>query len=94
MRETKGRAYDVLNKINAYMKEYTDVLDKPRRKYMRDMILGSIRSNSLILSQIAQKVQQITDKCSNSHQTEKRMSYNLNSEKWSIMVMRNRHYWK
>ena len=92
MREAKARAYDVLKKINEYMKEYTDVLDKPRRKYMRDMIHGSIRSNSLILSQIAQKVQQITDKCSNSHQTEKRMSYNLNSEKWSIMGMRNIHY--
>ncbi len=92
MREPKARAYDVLNKLDEYMQEYTPVLDKPRRKYMRDMVLGSIRSNSLILSQIAQKVQQITDKCSNSHQTEKRMSYNLNSEKWSIMGMRNIHY--
>jgi len=92
MKEAKARAYDVLNKINEYMKDYTDVLDKPRRKYMRDMILGSIRSNSLILSQIAQKVQQITDKCANSHQTEKRLSYNLNSEKWSIMEMRGIHY--
>ncbi len=54
MREAKARAYDVLGKISEYMKEYADVLDKPRRKYMRDMILGSIRSNSLILSQMAQ----------------------------------------
>jgi hypothetical protein len=45
MREPKARAYDVLNKINNYMQEYTNILDKPRRKYMRDMILGSIRSN-------------------------------------------------
>lgn len=92
MKEVKARAYDVLNKINEYMMEYGDVLDKPRRKYMRDMILGAIRSNSLILSRIAQKVQQITDKCANSHQTEKRLSYNLNSEKWSIMGMRGKHY--
>ena len=92
MREPKARAYDILDKINEYMREYTDVLDKPRRKYMRDMILGSIRSNSLILSQIAQKVQQITDKCANSHQTEKRLSYNLNSEKWSIIGMCDKHY--
>jgi hypothetical protein len=92
MKEAKARAYEVLGKINTYVKEYGDVLDKPRRKYMRDMILGSIRSNTLILSQIAQKVQQITDKCSNSHQTEKRLSYNLNSEKWSIMEMRDIHY--
>ena len=92
MREPKARAYDVLKKINEYMEEYSDILDKPRRKYMRDMILGSIRSNSLILSQIAQKIQQITDNCSNSHQTEKRLSYNLNSEKWSIIGMRNKHY--
>jgi len=92
MREPKARAYDVLSKINEYIWEYADVLDKPRRKYMRDMILGSIRSHSLILSQIAQKVQQITDRCSNSHQTEKRMSYNLNSGKWSILGMRNKHY--
>ena len=92
MREPRARAYDVLSKINEYMSEYTDVLDKPRRKYMRDMILGSIRSHSLILSHIAQKVQQITDKCSNSHQTEKRLSYNLNSERWSILEMRDKHY--
>ena len=102
MREPRARAYDVLSKINEYMREYADVLDKPRRKYMRDMILGIIRSHSLILSHIAQKVQQITDKCSNSHQTEKRLSYNLNSEnmcsgyrfarKWSIVGMRGIHY--
>jgi len=92
MKEVKARAYEVLNKINEYMREYGDVLDKPRRKYMRDMILGAIRSNSLILSQIAQKVQQITDKCANSHQTEKRLSYNLNSRKWSIMGMRGIHH--
>jgi len=92
MREPKARAYVVLSKINEYMKGYKDILDKPRRKYMRDMILGSIRSHSLILSQIGQKVQQITDKCANSHQTEKRLSYNLNSKKWSIMEMRNKYY--
>lgn len=92
MKEPKARAYDILGKLDEYMLEYTDVLDKPRRKYMRDMILGSIRSHSLILSQIAQKIQKITDRCANSHQTEKRLSYNLNSERWSIMAMRGIHY--
>jgi len=92
MKEPKARAYDILGKIDEYMMEYIDVLDKPRRKYIRDMILGSIRSHSLILSQIAQKIQKITDVCANSHQTEKRLSYNLNSQRWSIMGMRGKHY--
>lgn len=92
MKNPKARTYDVLKKIDEYIMGYSDVLDKPRRKYMRDMVLGSIRSNSLILSHIAQKVQQITDKCANSHQTEKRLSYNLNSGKWSIIDMRDVYY--
>lgn len=53
MRELRGRAYDILQKIEGYVKTYEGVLDKPRRKYMRDMVLGTIRSKSLILSQIA-----------------------------------------
>jgi len=92
MRDIKCRAYDILHKIDNYVKNYEYELDKPRRKYMRDMILGTIRSGSLILSQIAQKTQGITDRCENSHQTEKRLSYNLNNEKWSILGMRDIHY--
>ena len=92
MRDIKGRAYDILHKIDTYVKTYSGELDKPRRKYMRDMILGTIRSGSLILSQISQKTQGITDRCKNSHQTEKRLLYNLNSDKWSILGMRDIHY--
>jgi hypothetical protein len=92
MREIRARAYDIPHKIDTYVKSYEDVLDKPRSKYIRDMTLGVIRGKSLILSQIAQKIQGITDNCSNSHQTEKRLSYNLNSEKWSIAEMRDTHY--
>ena len=92
MKEIRDRAYDILHKIDSYVKSYEGVLDKPRSKYMRDMTLGIIRGKSLILSQIAQKIQGITDKCQNSHQTEKRLSYNLNSERWSIAEMRDAHY--
>ena len=92
MKDIRARAYDILRKIDAYVKRYDGELDKPRRKYMRDMILGTIRSGSLILSQIAQKIQGVTDRCENSHQTEKRLSYNLNSVKWSILGMRGIHY--
>ena len=92
MREIRERAYDILHQIDSYVKTYEDVLDKPRRKYMRDMTLGTIRSKSLILSQIAQKIRGITDRCKNSHQTEKRLSYNLNSPEWTIQEMRDIHY--
>jgi hypothetical protein len=92
IRNIRTRAYDILHKIDTYVKTYNAELDKPRRKYMRDMILGTIRSGSLILSQIAQKIHGITDRCRNSHQTEKRLSYNLNSSKWGILGMRNIHY--
>jgi len=91
MRDIRARAYDILHKIDTYVKTYSE-LDKPRRKYMRDMILGTIRSGSLTLSQIAQKIQGVTDRCENSHQTGKRLSYNLNSAKWSIQGMWDIHY--
>jgi len=70
MRDIKGRAYDILHKIDAYVKTYSGELDNPRRKYMRDMILGTIRSSSLILSQIGQKTQGIIDRCKNSRDTD------------------------
>jgi len=73
MREIRERAYDILHEIDSYVKTYAGVLDKPRHKYIRDMTLGTIRSKSLILSQIAQKIRGITDRCKNSHQTEKRL---------------------
>jgi len=89
MREIRERAYDILHEIDSYVKTYAGVLDKPRHKYIRDMTLGTIRSKSLILSQIAQKIRGITDRCKNSHQTEKRLSYNLNSPEWTIQEMRD-----
>ena len=93
MRERKDRAYDILQKANMYVKtRYGNMLDKPRQKYMRDMILGTICSKSLILSQISQKIQGVTDTCQNSHQTEKRLSHNLNSQKWGREQMRVQHY--
>ena len=67
--ERKERAYAIVQKANEYVKtRYGNLLDKPRRKYMRDMILGTICSKSLILAQIAQKIHAVTDTCQNSHQ--------------------------
>lgn len=93
MKSRRDRAYDIVQKANGYVKtRYGNILDKPRQKYMRDMILGTICSKSLILAQIAQEIQGVTDKCQNSHQTEKRLSYNLNSRKWTREQMRVQHY--
>ncbi len=76
----------ILQKLQTFVNRFSSV-DKPRRKWLCDMISGMIKSKSVILSQIAHELSDTTDK----HHTEKRLDYNLRCESWEISDLQQSH---
>ena len=62
-------------------------LHRPQRKWIRDMILGIYRSESLMLSEIGRKL----DEDTRLIHTEKRFSRNLNSDRLDDKDLLRRH---
>lgn len=77
----------ILQQLQRFVNRFSDSVDKPRRKWLCDMITGMIKSKSVILSQIAHELSDTTDK----HHTEKRLDYNLRSERWDIIDFEQSH---
>lgn len=67
----------VRDRFEGFVQSYLALLDKPRRKFFREMLYGILTSGSLMLTEIGRKLE---DGTSDLFYTVKRLSSNLNSE--------------
>lgn len=78
----------VRDRFEGFAQSYLALLDKPRRKFFREMLYGILTSGSLMLTEIGRRLE---DGTSDLFYTVKRLSNNLNSEVFDRVAIEAEH---
>jgi hypothetical protein len=78
----------ILNYLSTFLKKLSHGYDKPRRRLIRDVIVGILMSASVKISLM---VKYIEDNCQSLRSREKRISRQLMSLRWDEDVLIRNH---
>lgn len=78
----------IRDRFEGFLRPYVSLLDKPRQKFLREMLYGILTSGSLMLTEIGRKLE---DGTSDLFYTAKRLSDNLKSEALDRVAIEAEH---